>query len=499
MKREIIIAGVLLVIVALLSVAACTGTPGKNSTSTTSGAAPADSPTADTTRGDSNPPGTPPLGTPPAGGSLGGNMTPPSGSGGGPGGAPPSEKTPAGSSVSSSYTLSGAFTADGTTKTETDGLYTSAARDVSAVFVSNGGNLILHNPTIETGGDTSSSDASSFYGLNAAVLATGGSTVTLNGGTITTIGSGANGAFPTGTGSTIILNGVTIRATGGGGHAVMATNGGTLILTDMDLETTGANGAPLATDRGSGTVTATRGTVLASGRDSPGIYSTGVITVNDASVTATGAEAAVIEGFNRITLSNTSLTGGVEKTGGTMIYQSMSGDADVGTGTFSMTGGSYTVTAGPAFFITNTNAVITLQEVRIASVTDTLIKAAGTDRWGTSGKNGGAVTFTADKQELAGSLITDSISSIDAMLKNGSTLTGSINKAALTLDASSTWIVTGDSALTTLSDTSGISGTSITNIYGNGHTVTYDAGLESNRALGGKTYTLNGGGTLVPA
>jgi len=52
--------------------------------------------------------------------------------------------------------------------------------------------------------------------------------------------------------------------------------------------------------------------------------------------------------------------------------------------------------------------------------------------------------------------------------------------------------------LTTLSDTGGISGTSITNIYGNGYTVYYLSA--SNTALGGKTYTLAGtaGGYLKP-
>ena len=114
-------------------------------------------------------------------------------------------------------------------------------------------------------------------------------------------------------------------------------------------------------------------------------------------------------------------------------------------------------------------------------------------------KNGGTVQFTADGETLTGNLVTDSISSIAATLQNGSTLTGSINSAALTLEAMSTWIVTGDSKITSLSDTSGISGTSITNIYGNGHTVTYDKSLAANSALGGKTYTLNGGGTLTPA
>jgi hypothetical protein len=59
--------------------------------------------------------------------------------------------------------------------------------------------------------------------------------------------------------------------------------------------------------------------------------------------------------------------------------------------------------------------------------------------------------------------------------------------------------VSGDSTLTTLSDSAGISGTSISNIQGNGYTVTYDSSLSGNSALGGKTYTLSGGGTLKPA
>jgi hypothetical protein len=58
--------------------------------------------------------------------------------------------------------------------------------------------------------------------------------------------------------------------------------------------------------------------------------------------------------------------------------------------------------------------------------------------------------------------------------------------------------VTGDSALTSLADSDGISGTSITNICGNGHRVTYNGSLAANSVLGGKTYTLANGGTLGP-
>jgi len=53
--------------------------------------------------------------------------------------------------------------------------------------------------------------------------------------------------------------------------------------------------------------------------------------------------------------------------------------------------------------------------------------------------------------------------------------------------------------LTSFRDKSGVSVSSIKNIIGNGHTVTYDASLAANKWLSGKTYTLTGGGKLRPA
>ena len=44
-----------------------------------------------------------------------------------------------------------------------------------------------------------------------------------------------------------------------------------------------------------------------------------------------------------------------------------------------------------------------------------------------------------------------------------------------------------------------MSGTSVANIIGDGHTLYYDSTNSANSALGGPTYTLAGGGTLTPA
>lgn len=391
-----------------------------------------------------------------------------------------------------------AIAAGGTAYTQTSGVvskadqaYTANTADQSAVKVS-GGALTLTNPTIVKSGDTSSSDNSSFVGQNAGVLATSGGKATITCGSIATTGTGANGAFAYGSGSSITLANVIIKASAQYAHGVMASGGGALTLSDVTISTSGANSAPIATDRGGGTVTVQGGTATSSGTDSPGLYSTGTITVSNASVTATGAEAAVIEGSNKIELTNTKLAG--SKKSGVMILQSTSGDAQGSTGTFTMTSGSLTAAAGPLFYVTNATGNISLKGVTVTAPSGILLKAAA-DQWGTSGKNGGTATLTADSQTLNGNIVTDSISTATVVLKNNSSLNGSVNKAALTLDSTSAWSVSGDSMITTLSGAS-ISGTSVSNITGNGHTVYYSNALNS--ALGGKTYDLAGGGKLMP-
>ena len=426
---------------------------------------------------------------------------PPSISAGGP---PPGSGT-SGSSVDEGLaTATGAYTLDGGSATLSDQTYSATEADQSGVYVINGGELSLANATITTSGNTSSDENSSFYGLNAGVLANN-STIDLTNSTITTSGTGANGAFAVGSDSLVNLTDVNIIATGDGGHGVMATQGGTMTLTNVTFTTTGAHSAPVATDRGGGTITTKGDTITTAGQDSPCYYSTGTITVSDANCKATGSEAVVIEGANSVTLTNSTLTASVENKWGVMIYQSFSGDALGSEGVFTMTGGSlsYTASNGPLFYITNTKGILTLKGVDINAASGTIVRAEGNDRWGTSGSNGGTVVFTADGQILTGNLSADNISSISATLQNGSSLTGAINadntsaKINLTLDANSLWNVTADSHISCLVDADEISGSTITNIIGNGYTITYDA--NACPALGGLTYILSGGGTLQPA
>jgi len=405
---------------------------------------------------------------------------------------------------SSTVTYAAVYQQKGGTAAKSDQTINAAEKDQSAVLVTDSGTLNLSKSKITTSGNTSSQDSSSFFGLNAAVLATSGSVINISESTINTTGEGANGAFATGSGSTVNLTNVVIDATAGGGHGVMATRGGSITLKDVDITTAGKNSGALATDRGGGTITAEGGTVTTTGVDSPAIYSTGNISVSNGVYSATGAESAVIEGGNSITMENSTLTSSLEEKWGVMIYQSMSGDAEGTKGTFTMTGGELSLTArkGPLFYVTNSTGVINLTGVSVTTNSGELINASA-GRWGNNGSNGGTVILTADEQNLNGSIIADSISSVEVILKNGSSLKSAINPTnsakdiKLTLDATSTWNVTANSYISTLSDPDGINGNAIVNIKGNGFTVYYNS--SASPELGGKTYTLDGGGTLTPA
>ena len=399
------------------------------------------------------------------------------------------------STGTTSSASTGVYTQSGGSESKTNQTYTATNTDESAIYVTNGGKFTLTNSTIITSGNTSSQDNSSFYGLNAAVLAESGSAITISGSTITTSGTGANGAFATGSGSSVVLSNVAITATADGGHGVMATQGGSVTLTDVDIATTGGSSAPIATDRGSGTITMKGGSMKASGQNSPCIYSTGVITVSNSTCATDGSETAVIEGGNSIALTNTTLSSSKDGKWGVMIYQSMSGDAEGTQGTFDMTGGSlaYTGSSGPLFYVTNSTGIITLNGVSVTAASGTLLNASA-GNWGVSGSNGGTVIFTANGQTLSGNFVADNVSAMTISLKSGSSLTGAINSgntaktASLTLDSSSVWNVTADSYLTCLSNSGSINS--------NGHNVLYDSSACS--ALNGKTYALNGGGSLQP-
>jgi hypothetical protein len=407
--------------------------------------------------------------------------------------AAPPLGAPSKSTKPTPYTLSGVYTIAAKSDKSAGKTFSSDTKDVSAIYVKGGGDLTLTDAAITTTADTSSQDNSTQYGLNAAVLGGHGGKIKITGGSITTAGTGASAVYAAG--ATITVSKTTISAAGEGAHGIIASAGGTMTLADLDIATSGANAAAIATEKGSGMITVTGGTITTAGDKSPTLYATGVVRVSGASLTATAAEGAILEGNATLTLIDTKLTG--EKERGVLIYQPGATSVAGETGTFNMKGGSLTATDGPLFFITNTTASIVVSGVTLNASQGTLVKA-GSDVWGTAGSNGGMVSFTADHETLTGDLAAETPSSITAKLQNQTTLTGKVKGASISLDSSCIWTVTDDSTVNVLADSQGAPGGAFTNIIGNGHDVHYDASLTGNSWLKGRTYDLSSGGKLRP-
>ncbi|MCI2105677.1 MAG: S-layer homology domain-containing protein [Intestinimonas sp.] len=384
-------------------------------------------------------------------------------------GAPNDQSQPGGSESSTASngtaatTISTDSTVDGTT-------YLSTGDDENALRV-DGATVTLDNISVDkTAGDTSSADDSNFYGDNAGLLVTNGATATITGATVNTSVSGGNAVFSYGSGTTVNISDSTITTAMDNSGGIQTAGGGTTNASDLTIQTSGNSSAAIRSDRGGGVVTVDGGTYTTSGSGSPAIYSTADITVEDATLTATNSEAVVVEGKNSVTLKDCNLTGNMtgtykgdstENIHNIMLYQSMSGDADVGTASFSATGGSITASAGDMFYVTNTDCTIDLSDVDLTLANGTLLTVAGNSSsrgWGTEGENGGTVDFTAAAQTLEGDVTCDSISSLNFNLTNDSTFKGSINTSgqggtvSVAVEKGSAWTLTGDCYVTSLSN-----------------------------------------------
>ena len=344
----------------------------------------------------------------------------------------------------------------------------STTSDQSVVYITQSGINIINSNLNKASGDSSNTENSEFYGVNAAVLVNGGG-LTMTDGTITTAAKGANAICATNNGK-VTISGTTITSTGSGSaRGLHATYGGKIEANKVNISTKGGSCATLATDRGEGTVTCTECTLSTAGAGSPLIYSTGDITISKTTGTATGAQAVVIEGKNTATIKESSNLKcnampnrkTVDQCG-VMLYQSMSGDAASGTSTFNcdkstieIQSSSSVYSSAPMFFITNTQAKINLEECTFKYGSGVFLKAEGTSEWGSSGSNGGVVTLTLTNQDIEGDIIVDSISSLTINLV-GSSIKGKINEAntaaklAINLDSDSKITLTGNSYYTSI-------------------------------------------------
>ena len=405
-------------------------------------------------------------------------------------------------------TEKGSLSIESETKDESNGFFSTDKSDMNTIFVNNSGILKLANSVINKTGDTATSgDDADFYGVNSAVLVKDSSQLTIENCEINTDSKGSNGIFVTNTDSgqsqggspgegggdapekppealnkdaqgtditKATVSNVKITTHQDKSRGLDATFGGVIEAVNVEINTDGGSCAAVATDRGEGNITVKNsilntGVSKDSGRGSPLIYSTGNITVGESTGTAYVSQIACIEGKNSITLENCALNcfgEGNRKDGddyvdlgGVFIYQSMSGDADVGTSVFdckattlSIDSSSDYYSTAPMFHVTNTKANIVLESSTFNFGSGILFDISGQNQWGSEGSNGGDVNLTAITEKLTGDIIVDSISSLNFNLQN-TEFEGAINSTGTTnvvIDSGSTWTLTDDSNITSL-------------------------------------------------
>lgn len=371
-----------------------------------------------------------------------------------------------GSKKSDSSSAATGTTAKAMTDGETisGGTYTATGDDESVLSASGTVKAgVTGAEIIKSAGSASSADGASFTGVNAAVRVYDSAKLTLSDCTVEASASNATGVFAYDKG-VVTLENCTVTVSGGGAGGVQVAGGGTLYGTNLTV--TSASKAAIRSDRGGGIMVLDGGTYTSTGSNGcPAIYSTADITVKNADCISTNSRAVIIEGKNSVTLENCTLSGNDQSTkegsvkANVLLYQSASGDASVGTSVFTMTGGSMKSNSGAMFYCTNTASVINLESAELILSEDGTLLTVSAGRWGKDGKNGGDCTLNAKDQTLSGSILADAISSLTLNLSN-SHYTGAVTgegKIAVTMDAGSTWTLTGDSYVTSIDgDLSGL-------------------------------------------
>ena len=270
------------------------------------------------------------------------------------------------------------------------------------------------------------------------------------------------------------INNVKITTHSDKSRGLDATYNGVINAENVIINTDGQSCAALATDRGEGQVHVKNseintGVSKTSGRGSPLIYSTGNITAENTKGTSYVSQIACIEGKNSIELENCEMTGFAEGNrqdgdtyvdlGGIFIYQSMSGDADVGTSTFTAKNSKLAIAEdspvskeAPMFHITNTACVINLEKTECSFASGVFLESSDQNQWGSEGSNGGTCELNTENEDIAGNVIVDSISSLNWNMKN-TQFKGAINSTGNTtvkVGEGSTWTLTGDSTVSSL-------------------------------------------------
>lgn len=338
----------------------------------------------------------------------------------------------------SAYTVIG----DTVTDRRTDAsLYASTAvAGSSAIYTRDGGTVYLKDAEIHGYGEMTEADLrnelGSKYGFCAAVLANQKTShVTLvNPKIVCHESSTANGAYAIFQGA-IVIEGGTIDTCNRQGHGVDASYGGHVYCNGTKIHTGGRNSGALATDFQGGYITVRDIDAVTEIAGSPGIYTAGksIITAYNSKFVSKGCEAVMVaHSLGHTYLYNCDMTGTVALN----THNSMSPEYSY----IHMYGGKLASTEGSILCAEDGKAIMNLDGVACAPAADGNFTFA---------KAGGRLVANLYSMNVTGNLAREQKSYLEVNLKAAS-VTGAADATVLSLDAASSWTVTGDSRVAKL-------------------------------------------------
>ena len=351
--------------------------------------------------------------------------------------------------------------------------YIATESDQSVLYCNE--SITIENVNITKTGASSNLNNSEFYGVNSAILISGGWT-TIDKASIITSSEGSNAVTCTKYGA-VILSRSLISTTSDFSRGFLSTFEGSILGSQITISTNGRSSACLATAKSYSFVYCRHCSMQTSGVGSPIIYSKGdgggVVAYN-INGTALNSQIAVIEGKNDINIYNNSFlmasgNGGMNDNCGILIYQSQPGDPNITRSFFHSLNSYFQImpnssvySTAPFFFVTNTQTNITLENCHFLYGSGVFLKASQNSHWGTIGENGADVLLNLVNQTIEGDFVVDSNSELTINMTN-STIKGKINnnRAAsainIILDSYSKIDLTGNSYYSTIEneDTTG--------------------------------------------
>lgn len=389
--------------------------------------------------------------------------------------------------------------------------------DTSVIQVSNQSNYIASNLNlIKSNGKSTDTESSFYYGLNSAFIVKDSSNVELKESNITTNTKYSSGFFIIGPSSTALLENVTIKTTNEHSDGITLSDTSELIAEKVNITTEKENSNAIKVINENSSVKINSSKLCTSGINSSLFYSSGKIEATNIEGNS-NSSLGIIEGINSLSIIDSKLTTNAiglnnnEKFNSAIfIYKedSKNASANISNAALTIKDSELSINKeskkyeiAPMFYLTNTKAIINITNSKLNFGSNVLLKVESNNEFGDIGDNGADVTFTATDENLNGNIIVDELSKVRLNLNN-TKFKGQINKnnvsknIDVTFDTNSSWTLTGNSYVNTLTVTKKDLKNIRKYIKSNGYNVYYNA--YNNEWLEGKVVKLSGGGKLIP-